>query len=189
MTEWERTGDTKWRDRILAGVDSIMAMSYWLQTGQKNGLNPDLGDGKIGPLRGGGAQVVGYDPTTGKLTAIRDPLTKKSEPVSYNLATIMGGGEIMFELVPLLGRKDFATAWLQYCRIGGAPAEVLTLDQTTGTEGADARYILNEQSGPRLAAYAYAHTKSPAFAQKALEGVLSRGGGYANPKLLTGPDV
>jgi len=190
MTEWERTGETKWRDRILAGVDSIMAMPYWLQTGQKNGLNPDLGDGKIGPLRGGGgAQVVGYDLATGKLTAIRDPLTKKSEPASYNLATIMGGGEIMFELVPLLGRKDFAAAWLQYCRIGGAPAEVLTLDQKTGTEGADARYILNEQSGPRLAAYAYSQTKTPAFAQKALAGLFSRGGGFASPKLLTGPDV
>jgi len=96
---------------------------------------------------------------------------------------------VMFELVPLLGRKDFAAAWLQYCRIGGAPAEVLTLDQTTGTEGNDARYILNEQSGPRLAAYAYAHTKSPAFAQKALEGLFSRGGGFASPKLLTGPAV
>ncbi len=190
MTEWERTGDTKWRDRILAGVDSIMAMPYWLQTGQRNGLNPDLGEGKIGPLRGGGgAQVVGYDLATGKLTAIRDPLTKKPEPASYNLATIMGGGEIMFELVPLLGRKDFATAWLQYCRIGGAPADVLTLDRTTGNEGADARYILSEQSGPRLAAYAYAQTRSPAFAKKALEGLLSRGGGGARPELLTGADV
>ncbi len=190
MTEWERTGDPKWRDRILAGVDSIMAMPYWLQTGQRNGLNPDLGEGKIGPLRGGGgAQVVGYDITTGKLTAIRDPLTKKPEPASYNLATIMGGGEIMFELVPLLGREDFAKAWLQYCRIGGASAEVLTLDRSTGTEGADARYILNEQSGPRLAAYAYAHTKSPAFAKKAIEGLLSRGGGFANPRLLTGLEV
>jgi hypothetical protein len=190
MTEWERTGDTKWRDRILAGVDSIMAMPFWLQTGQRNGLNPDLPGGAIGPLRGGGgAQVVGYDIATGKLTAIRDPLTKTPLPASYNLATIMGGGEVMFELVPLLGRKDFATAWLQYCRIGGASAEVLTLDRSTGNEGADGRYILDEQSGPRLAAYAYAYTKSPAFAQKAIEGVLNRGGGYANPKLLTGPDV
>ncbi len=188
MTEWERTGDTRWRDRILAGVDSILAMPYWLQTGQKNGLNPDLGDGKIGPLRSG-TQVVGYDLATGRLTPIRDPLTKTSLPVSYNLATIMGGGEIMFELVPLLGRKDFATAWLQYCRIGGAPAEVLTLDQKTGTEGADARYILNEQSGPRLAAYAYAQTRNPAFAKKALEGLFNRGGGFASPKLLSGPDV
>ncbi|MDI1249965.1 MAG: Tat pathway signal sequence domain protein [Lacunisphaera sp.] len=190
MTEWERTGDTKWRDRIIAGVDSIMAMPYWLQTGQRNGLNPDLGDGVIGPLRGGGgAQVVGYDIATGRLTAIRDPLTKKPEPASYNLATIMGGGEIMFELVPLLGRPDFATAWLQYCRIGGASAEVLTLDRTTGTEGADARYILNEQSGPRLAAYAYAHTRNAAFAKKALEGLFSRGGGFASPERLTGPLV
>jgi hypothetical protein len=95
----------------------------------------------------------------------------------------------MFELVPLLGRKDFATAWLQYCRIGGAPAEVLTRDKTSGNEGADGRYILAEQSGPRLAAYAYAHTKSPAFAKKAIEGILSRDGGYANPKLLSGPVV
>jgi hypothetical protein len=115
-------------------------------------------------------QLVGYDLATGKLTVIRDPVTKGSVPVSYNLATIQGGGEVMFELVPLLGRKDFATAWLQYCRIGGAPAEVLTRDRTTGTEGADARYILNEQSGPRLAAYAYAQTKIPAFAQKAVAG-------------------
>jgi hypothetical protein len=190
MTEWERTGDVRWRDRILAGVDSIMAMPYWLQTGQRNGLNPDLPGGAIGPLRGGGgAQVVGYDLATGKLTAVRDPLTKKPEPASYNLATIQGGGEVMFELVPLLGRKDFATAWLQYCRIGGAPAEVLTFDKTTGNEGADGRYILNEQSGPRLAAYAYAHTKSAPFAEKALAGLLSRGGGIAAPKQLTGPDV
>ena len=190
MTEWERTENTKWRDRILAGVDSIMEMPFWLQTGQRNGQNPDLPGGAIGPLRGGGgAQVVGYDPATGKLTAIRDPLTKTALPASYNLATIMGGGEVMFELVPLVGRKDFATAWLQYCRIGGAPAEVLTRDKTTGNEGGDGRYILSEQSGPRLAAYAYAHTKNPVFARKAIEGVLSRGGGYANPKMLSGPDV
>jgi len=190
MTEWERTGDTKWRDRILAGVDSIMAMPYWLQTGQRNGLNPDIPGGAIGPLRGGGgAQVVGYDIATGKLTAIRDPLTKTPLPASYNLATIMGGGEVMFELVPLLGRKDFEKAWAQYCRIGGAPADVLERDKTTGTEGSDARYILAEQSGPRLAAYAYAHTKSPAFAEKAVAGLFARGGGYAKPKLLGGPDV
>ncbi len=190
MTAWERTGDTRWRNRILAGVDSIMAMPYWLQTGQRNGLNPDIPGGAIGPLRGGGgAQVVGYDIATGKLTAIRDPLTKTPLPASYNLATIMGGGEVMFELVPLLGRKDFEKAWAQYCRIGGAPADVLTRDKETGSEGNDARYILAEQSGPRLAAYAYAQTMSPAFAEKAITGALSRGGGIANPKLLNGPDV
>jgi hypothetical protein len=100
----------------------------------------------------------------------------------------MGGGEVMFELVPLLNRKDFATAWLQYCRIGGAPAEVLDLDRKTGTEGADARYILDEQSGARLAAYSYAQTRSPAFAKKAIASVLNRGGWFASPKQLAGPD-
>jgi hypothetical protein len=55
MTEWERTGDSKWRDRINAGVDSILQMPYWLRTGVKNGLNPDLGGKTIGPLKGGAA--------------------------------------------------------------------------------------------------------------------------------------
>ena len=187
MTEWERTGDVRWRDRILAGVDSILAMPYWLESGQRNGLNPDLRSGGIGPLKGGGAQLVGYDAATGKLTAIRDPLTKGSVPVSYNLATIQGGAEVMFELLPLLGRTDFTTAWLQYCRLGSAPANVLTLDRKTGTEGADARYALTGQSGPRLAAYAYAGTKDPAFAQKAIAELLSLGGGSAKAHPLMGP--
>src|SRR5215470_4713837 len=165
-------------------------MPFWLQTGQRNGLNPDIAGGAIGPLRGGGgAQVVGFDINSGRLTAIRDPLTKTPVPASYNLATIQGGGEVMFELVPLLGRKDFATAWLQYCRIGGAPADVLTRDKETGNEGMDASYVLSEQSGPRLAAYAYAYTRSAPFARKAIDGILSRTGAFANPKLLTGPDV
>ena len=128
MTEWERTGDTRWRDRILAGVDSMLAMPYWLQSGQMNAQSNG---------RSGGTQMVGYDIETGKLTAIRDPVTKVPMPAGYNLATIQGGGEVMFELVPLLGRKDFENAWPQYCRIGNAPAEVLTRDKTTGNEGAD----------------------------------------------------
>jgi len=40
-----------------------------------------------------------------------------------------------------------------------------------------------------LLAYAYAHTKSPAFAEKAVGRSFQPGGGYAKPKLLTGPDV
>jgi len=187
MTEWERTGDTRWRDRILAGVDSIVAMPYWLESGQVNGLNPDLRSGGIGPLKGGGVQLVGYDIATGKLTAIRDPLTKGSVPVSYNLATIQGGAEVMFELLPLLGRSDFETAWLQYCRLGSAPAEVLTRDRTTGTEGSDARYVLTGQSGARLTAYGYAGTKNPAFAKKAIAEMLDAGARSANPQPLAGP--
>jgi len=177
MTEWERTGDARWRDQILAGVDSIMTMAFWLETGRKN----------VGG-RGGSAAVVGYDNATGKLTPIPSPDTKDYIPVNYNLATIQGGREVMFELLPLLGRPDFETAWLQLCRIGLAPADVLTKDKTTGTEGADASYVVGAQSGPPLAAYAYSKTKNVAFAQKALATLLSQGAGIVNAHIVSGPD-
>ena len=192
MTEWERTGDTKWRDKIIAGVDSILAMKYWMKSGVFNGLNPDLpknadGTSKLGPLKGGGSMTVGYDPATGKLFPIPDPIAKEQVPVNYNLFTIQGGAQVMFELVPLLGREDFAKAWLQYARLSVAPGEVLLKDKETGTEGADGQFVEGSQGGSRLAAYAYAHTKNPAFARIAIA-ALSR---YraANSVVLKGPEV
>jgi hypothetical protein len=194
MTEWERTGDTKWRDKILAGVDSILAMPYWIRSGVLDGLNPDLGkdengQSRIGRLKGGGSMTVGYDPATGKLYPIPDPITHTQVPVNYNLSTIQGGAEVMFELVPLLGRDDWAKAWLQYCRLGNAPAEVLTKDKETGNEGADASFVESAQGGPRLAAYAYAQTKNPAFARRAFGAFSQRGTGAANATLISGVDA
>jgi hypothetical protein len=111
----------------------------------------------------------------------------KQVPVNYNLATIQGGAQVMFELVPLLGREDWAKAWLQYCRLGAAPAEVLDKDRETGTEGADAQYVESAQGGPRLAAYAYAQTKNPAYAKRAI--VALSAARAANPRLVNPPDV
>lgn len=187
MTEWERSGDTRWRDRINAGVDSILQMPYWLRSGVNNGLNPDIGGGKIGPLKGRGSMTVGYDPASGKLFPIPDPIAHAQVPVLYNLSTIQGGAQVMFELLPLLGRKDFDTAWLQYARLGEAPGEVLIKDQTTHSEGANAEYVEKAQGGPRLAAYAYSQTKNPAFAKIAIDN-MSRWRG-ASPQALAGPDV
>lgn len=186
MTEWERSGETRWRDRINAGVDAIMKMPYWLRSGVRNGLNPDIGGDKIGPLKGGGSMTVGYDPATGKLFPIPDPVAGQQVPVNYNLATIQGGAQVMFELVPLLGRKDFATAWLQYARLGAAPAEVLERDRVTGNEGADARWVEPSQGGPRLAAWAYAQTGNPAYAQRAVQALSNARG--VTPRLVSGPD-
>ena len=186
MTEWERTGDKQWLDRINAGVDAILAMPYWIRSGVRNGLNPDIGAGKIGPLKGGGSMTVGYDPATGKLFPIPDPVVGQQVPVNYNLSTIQGGAQVMFELVPLLGREDWKKAWLQYCRLGSAPGDVLDKDRATGNEGADAQYVETAQGGPRLAAYAYAQTKNPAYAQRAIA-ALSRARG-ATPRLVSGPD-
>ena len=176
MTEWERTGDTKWRDKILAGVDSLVAMPYGLETGKPEANSKAL------------AATVGYDDATGKMTPIPNPQTHALVPANYNLATIQGGGEVMFELVPLLGRKDFEEAWLKMCRLGVAPPEVWDKDRTTHNEGADAQYVPPGQSGPRLAAYAYAKTGNVAFAKKAIAMLLAQGGGVANPVMVSGAD-
>jgi hypothetical protein len=176
MAEWERTGDTHWRDKIMAGVDSILAMPYGMETGKPEANSKAL------------AATVGFDNATGKLTPIPNPTTHALVPANYNLATIQGGGEVMFELVPLLGRKDFEAAWLQMCRLGVAPPEVWDKDRTTHTEGADAQYVPPGQSGPRLAAYAYAKTGNVAFAKKAIAMLHAQGGGIANPHMVSGPD-
>jgi hypothetical protein len=177
MTAWERTNDPRWHNLILAGVDSLVAMPYGLQTGKQV------------PNFRAAAAIVGFDKATGKLTAIPDPVTKALGPVNYNLATIQGGAEVMFELVPLLGRKDFEAAWLRNCRIGRAPADVYAKDMTTDNEGADAQYVLTGQAGPRLAAYAYAKTGDKAFAEKAVSMLLEQRAGVATPHLLNGSDA
>jgi len=160
MTEWERTGNTKYRDKILAGMDSIVSMPYGFRSGT------DL--------------LFGYDPATGKLY----PLTNVVG--DYNLATIMGGGEVVFELNELIDHPGWQKAWLQYCRLTSAPKEVVARDMITGTEGADGTYARSD----RLAAYAYLRTKNPAFAQRALRQLMGRRGGAANAtQRVEGPDV
>jgi hypothetical protein len=154
-TEWERTGDVRWRDKILAGVDSLYAMPFWLKTGKN--------------------LVQGYDPATGKLYPVSDQVG------SYNLATIQAGAQVIFDLNTFLDHPGWQRMWLQYCRLGSAPAEVLLRDKETGNEGSDGRYVgeqgASSQGTPRLAAYAYAATRNPAFAKPAVASLLRFGGG------------
>ncbi len=142
MTEWERTGEPKYRDKIIAGMDSIVKMPYGFLTGPN--------------------QLYGYDPASGKLF----PMVQDGFG-TYNLATIMGGGEVVFELNELIDHAGWNTVWLQYCRLHTAPRAVVARDKTTGKEGEDGRYA---RPG-RLAAYLYRITKNPAFAAKAWSGV------------------
>ena len=53
---------------------------------------------------------MGYDNLTGKLTPIPDMKTGQYGVANYNLATIQGGAQVMFELVPLLGPTE-AAVW------------------------------------------------------------------------------
>lgn len=145
MTEWERTGDTRWRDKILAGVESLDAMPLGLRTGRN--------------------LVFGYDPATGKLYPLND------EAGVYNLATIMGGAEVVFELNLMLDDPRWHRLWLQYCRLYNAPKDVLVRDMKTGTEGGDAAYVRDG----RLAAYVYQQTKNEAFLKAGVNALLRTG--------------
>ena len=147
MTEWERTGDTKWRDKILAGVQSLSAMPLGLRTGRN--------------------LVFGYDPATGKLYQLSD------EPGTYNLATIMGGAEVVFELNAMLDDPTWHKLWLQYCRLYSAPKDTIIRDMKTGTEGNDAAFVRDG----RLGAYVYRETRNPAFMKAAIDSLLATGRG------------
>lgn len=166
-TEWERTGDTKWRDKIVAGVESFLAMPYWLKSGRN--------------------LVYGYDPKTGKLYQVSDVIG------SYNLSTIQGGAQAVFELNEFFDHPGWHKMWLQYCRLGNAPADILKKDQQTGSEGAEGQYLgeqgTNSQGTPRLAAYAYWKTKNPAFAKAATSSLLRFGGGRIQTTRVEGPLV
>jgi hypothetical protein len=159
MTEWERTLNGKYRDKIVAGMDCISRMPFGFLSGPYN--------------------LFGYDPATGNLyTLAEDPFG------TYNLTTIMGGAEVIFELNELIDHPGWRKAWLQYCRLAGAPKAVVSRDMTTGQEGSDAAYA----GGGRLAAYVYLRTRNPAFARRAL-GRLAGGATRYSTRRVEGPEV
>jgi hypothetical protein len=142
MTEWERTNEPKYRDKIVAGMDSIAAMPYGFMQGPN--------------------QLYGYDPKTGKLGVIVDDGFG-----IYNLTTIMGGAEVVFELNELIDHPGWKKAWRQYGLLSGVRAnngkQIVKRDNQTGAEGADGQFA----TYGRLAAYAYLTSKNPALAKKA----------------------
>jgi len=162
MTEWERTGDTKWRDKILVGVESLNAMPLGLRSGKN--------------------LVFGYDPATGKLYQLSE------EPGVYNLATIMGGAEVVFELNMMLDDPRWQKLWLQYCRLYSAPKEVIVQDMKTGTEGGNAAFVRDG----RLASYVYLKTGNEAFRKAGVDALLriGRGGGRTRTvQHIAGPEA
>jgi hypothetical protein len=97
MTEWERTGDTRWRDRILTGMNSIARLKY-------------------GWFAGGAA----YDLKTGAF--VHDD---QKVDVSH-LNAVFGIIEISQELLPLVDAPAYKKCWLDYCKYYSAPADEIT---------------------------------------------------------------
>jgi hypothetical protein len=97
LTEWERTGQPKWRDKLLAGMRSIAAMPHgFFTTGAT------------------------YNPDTG---AFSDD--GRGEIEASHLSTLFGLPEIAVELIRLFGSEasDFERAWCQYGELYNAPRE------------------------------------------------------------------
>ena len=96
MTEWERTGNTAYRNKIIAGLESLSKLPDNLFTGP-NGLS--------------------YDPATGKMWYDGKPgVTNKA-----HLATIMGGYEILMEMFDMIDYKPFRKTFTEYCRYYSMP--------------------------------------------------------------------
>lgn len=89
MTEWERTGNTSYRDKIVTGMKSICKLPGRIFTG---------------PL------ALGYDPATGVITSECDPELRTTN----HLMTIMGGFEVMNELMEMIPDADWEDAWLDH---------------------------------------------------------------------------
>ena len=89
MTEWERTGNTYYRDKIRTGMESIGNLSDGFFTGNK---------------------ALGYDPANGRIS-YEGPADRRN---TNHLATIMGGFEVMNELLPLVPLDSFKAVWLSH---------------------------------------------------------------------------
>ena len=89
MTEYERTRDTKYLKKIQAGMRSIAALPNGMFTGPG---------------------VLGYDPATGVLSYEGDPQQTTTEHLMF----IMGGFELMHELLEMAPDKKFAACYLDH---------------------------------------------------------------------------
>ncbi|MES2441191.1 MAG: Tat pathway signal sequence domain protein [Pseudomonadota bacterium] len=135
LTEWERTRDNRWRDRLLAGMNSIAALpKQWFA---------------------GGAN---FELATGRFTGPGDEVS-----ISH-LNAVFGAVELHSELFQLLDVPAYKKAWLDYCVAYNAPeAEFRAMTGVAG-RGRNLKqghsrltaYAAHERQDPALAQRAWA---------------------------------
>ncbi len=97
MTAWERHGDTRYRDKIITGMKSIAHLPHGIFTGHL---------------------ALGYDPATGVITFEGDT----TRQITTHLLSIMGGFEIMNEMLAMTDVPEFRQTWLDYAtKVGFHP--------------------------------------------------------------------
>ncbi|OYU32427.1 MAG: Tat pathway signal sequence domain protein [Comamonadaceae bacterium PBBC2] len=163
LTEWERTGDKRWRNKLLRGMQGIAAMPHGFFTGS-GGYEP------TGPNEGAFHNVSGD-----KLSA-------------SHLSAVFGAVEMMAELVELIDEPAFKQAWLQYCELYNAPKEQQI--KVLGAPHGGGNVLSVGHS--RLSAYAAHSKQDKALAQRAWREFLAddpRGHKTLKTTRISGPAV
>jgi hypothetical protein len=88
FTAWERTGDTKYRDKILVGMNCITALPDKIMSSDN----------------------FGYDPASGKIYLL------KSGPGAPSLLGLFGGPELNSEMNPIINDPAWTAAWDEFCK-------------------------------------------------------------------------
>ena len=91
MTEWERTQNTTYRNKILTGMNCIAAFRHGIFSGPK---------------------ALGFYPDTGAITNECDTALQNTN----HLLPIMGGFEVMNEMIPMMDCEPWNQTWLNFCR-------------------------------------------------------------------------
>lgn len=134
LTEWERTGNPRWRNRLLAGMTSIAALpKQWFA----GGAVYDLASGRF---IGGGDKVS-----------------------LSHLNAVFGAVETHSELFTLLNVPAYREAWLDYCAYYNAPAAEFEAKTGAPARGRNLReghsrltaYAAHHRRDPKLAARAW----------------------------------
>lgn len=94
LTMWERTGNRQWRDRLVAGMQSIAAL-------------------KFGWMAGGAP----YDPRTHRFSGPGDHIE-----ISH-LSAVFGAVEVNAELIQLIDLPAYKQVWVDFCQWFNAPKE------------------------------------------------------------------
>lgn len=134
MTEWERTRNVAYRDKIITGMKNIAALPNRIFTGPK---------------------ALGFDPATGIISSECDP---KLESTNH-LMSIMGGFEVMNEMLRMIELPEWKDAWLDYTIRYKQKAWELNRS----------RFRIS-----RLMGYAAYHTRNPEMAKEAWTDLFTR---------------
>ena len=95
LCAWERTGERRWLEKVLAGIEGILASPHRL-------LTPNPFD---------------YDGDSGRMTFSDDYW------LGHGLVATMGGAETWMEFVRLVDHPAFAAALEEYARLHALPPE------------------------------------------------------------------